>query len=326
LLLVLILFPVFAARPYLIHLLIMTYIGIILGMCFSMIFSTGMISLGIAAFYGTGAYASAKFTMDLGISFWFALPLATITSGVIALALGSVIVRRAGVSFVVISFIFNLLVVQATGQLRAFGGWGGILDIPRPDPIVVPFFGIVDFVTKTPYYYLMLLIMLLIMLVFHAMYTSRIGRTWKAIKLNPTLAQTLGINLYRYRLLAFIIASMASGATGSFYAHYFQSIIPDAFGHWTSVYIQLYSVLGGLDFHILGPSIGAAIMIFLPEFIRELKEVEPLITGALLVMIVVFFPGGILGTIKGFRLSRSLGFSGWLAGVKRLIFIGRSLD
>jgi branched-chain amino acid transport system permease protein len=275
----------------------MSFVGIILGMCFSMIFSTGLISLGVAAFYAVGAYSSVILTVNYNFNFWVAFPLSFLAAGIVAILLGAMIIRYPGVSFVVMTFIFNLFVVQITGQIDYLGGWGGIIGIPQPNSVVIPFYGTLEFVSKKPYYYFCLSLFLLIAGVFHAVYTSRVGRAWKAIKLSPALAQSLGINVYKFRLLSFVIASSVAGGIGSFYAHYFQAIVPDAFSVWTSVYIQLYSVLGGLDFTLLGPTIGATLMTFLPEFLRAAREVEPLFTGALLILIIIFFPGGILGTL-----------------------------
>lgn len=290
-----IILPVLVKGPYIMHLLIMCFISIVLGMSFSMLISTGLITLGAAAFYAIGAYASTLLVMNAGLSFWLALPLATITTGIIALGFGSIIIRHPGLAFVVITMVFSIVVVQIAGQTTQLGGWGGIIGIPTPEPI-----GPLQFETKIPYYYLTLFILLLIIIVFYAFYSSRFGRAWRAIRLNPGLAQTLGINLYRYRLLAFTIASAASGMVGSVYAHYFQTITPGTFGGWSSIYIQLYSVLGGLNFYILGPAVGAAIMTFLPEFLRIVEEVEPIVSGVLLLVIILFFPGGILGTIQRF--------------------------
>lgn len=284
--------PLIQKNPYMMHLFIMCYINIVLGMSFSILFSTGLITLGAAAFYGIGAYTSAILVTRLDLSFWIALPAATIIAGVIALGLGMIIVRHAGMPFVIITLVFSMVVVQATGQIHSLGGWGGITSIPRPNSI-----GPVEFVGKTAYYYLILFLLLLISLVFYAFYSSRFGRSWQAIKLSPDLAESLGIHLYKYRLLAFVIASSAAGMVGSFYAHYIQSVTPEAFGGWISVYIQLYAVLGGLDFYILGPTCGALIMTFVPEFLRVAEELEPIITGALLLLIILFFPKGILGTL-----------------------------
>ena len=321
-LLVLFLLPLLVKSPYIMHIIIMAIIGVVLGMTFSMIYSVGRISLGAGAFYAIGAYASALLAMKLGLSFWFALPLSTLITGFIALGLGSVILKGSGLSFGVISLLFALVIVQATGQVPFFGGWGGFWGIPAPDPIPVPLHTPIEFVSKTSYYYLILVLFLIIVLSFHALYTSRIGRTFMAIKLSPQLAETLGINLYRYRLLAFVAASTAAGIMGSFFSHYNQVIEPGTFGGFFSIYIQLYSVLGGLEFYILGPVVGSTIVTFVPELLRIAEEFEPIITGIVLVVVILFFPGGILGTLQQFgNLNIASMFSKTRKGVRdRLLF------
>ncbi len=285
--------PLCIENNYIKHLLIMACIGAMLGMTFSMLYSAGLITLGAAAFYAVGAYSSTILVMNAGLSFWAAIPLTLIIAAVLALGFGAVFVRNAGVAFVIITLIFVQVVVLAVAQVEFLGGWGGIIGIPRPDPL-----GNVNFATKTEFYYLVLAMLLLTVVVFNALYSSRIGRAWRAIKLSPNLAGTLGINPYRYRLLAFVAGSTAAALAGCFYAHYAQSITPGAFGGWLSIYVQLYAVLGGLEFYILGPAIGALVMTFVPEYLRIVKEWEPIITGILLLAVILFFPGGILGTIK----------------------------
>ena len=286
---IILLLPLLLKSPYQMHLIIMLCINIVLGMSFAMLFSTGLITIGAAAFWAIGAYASAVLVMNLNQSFWLALPLASIITGMIAFMLGSIIVRAPGVAFVVQTMVINMIVVQALGQMEFLGGWGGILDIPRPNPI-----GSIKFVSKTHYYYLILFLLLLTVVVFYALYSSRIGRAWRSIRLNPRLAQTLGINLFRYRLLAFIIASMSAGLVGSFYAHYFGTIEPNTFSVFKSIYIQIYGILGGLNFYLMGPTIGALMMTLVPEFLRVGKEIEPILTGGILILLVIFLPGGIL--------------------------------
>jgi len=285
--------PLCIENNYIKHLLIMACIGAMLGMTFSMLYSAGLITLGAAAFYAVGAYSSTILVMNAGLSFWAAIPLTLIIAAVLALGFGAVFVRNAGVAFVIITLIFVQVVVLAVAQVEFLGGWGGLIGIPRPDPL-----GNVNFATKTEFYYLVLAMLLLTVVVFNALYSSRIGRAWRAIKLSPNLAGTLGINPYRYRLLAFVAGSTAAALAGCFYAHYAQSITPGAFGGWLSIYVQLYAVLGGLEFYILGPAIGALVMTFVPEYLRIVKEWEPIITGILLLAVILFFPGGILGTIK----------------------------
>lgn len=284
--------PLYIESDYIKHLLIMTCIGAILGMSFSLLFSAGLISLGAAAFYAVGAYVSAVLSMNFGLSFWCAFPITIVVSALVAAGIGAIFVRNGGIAFAIITLLFANAIVIAAGQIEYLGGWGGIIGIARPTPV-----GPIEFVNKTSYYYLALVILSLVVLAFYALYTSRIGRAWKAIKLSPKLSGTLGINLYRYRLLAFVVAAAAAAAAGSFYAHYFQTITPDSFGGWLSIYIQLYAVLGGLEFYLLGPAVGAVLMTFIPEYLRVIKEYEPIVTGVLLLIVILFFPGGILGSI-----------------------------
>ena len=309
-LIALIILPLCIESDYVKHLLIMVCLGATLAMTFSLLYSTGLITLGAAAFYAVGAYSSTILVMNAGLSFWAAIPLTLIIAAVLALAFGAVFVRNAGVAFVIITLIFVQVVVLAAGQLDFLGGWGGIIGIPRPDSI-----GPIQFTSRLSFCYLALAVLLLTALVFQALYSSRIGRAWRAIKLSPNLAGTLGINPYRYRVLAFVVGSTAAALAGCFYAHYSQNITPGAFGGWLSIYVQLYAVLGGLEFYILGPAVGALVMTFVPEYLRIVKEWEPIITGALLLIVILFFPGGILGTVKS---PRALNMSNLQSGLKRL--------
>lgn len=281
-------------KQYHLHLVIMSGINMILAMSFLMLIAVGRITIGAAAFWGIGAYTSALLVTNLHISYWLALPLAGILTGIIALPVGAIILRTPGMAFVVLTMVVNMVFVETIGHVEFFGGWVGLIDIPRPDPIPIPFFGTLKFVGKVPYYYLMLFLLTLTVVVFYALYQSRIGRAWRAIKLNERLAQTLGINVWKYRLLAFVVGSIFAGLIGSFFAHYFQSLEPKQFTVFKSVYIQIYGILGGLDFYIAGGAIGSAIMTFLPELLRGFAEYEPIFSGILLVMLVVFFPGGIM--------------------------------
>lgn len=311
---VLVVLPLCIESDYIKHLLIMSCVGTILAMTFSMLYSSGLISLGAAAFYAVGAYTSTVLVMNTGLSFWLALPLTILVAAVLSLGFGAIFVRHAGVAFVIISLLFAQVVVIAAGQAEFLGGWGGIIGIPRPDPL-----GPVEFASKNSFYYLALAILLLVVLVFNALYSSRIGRAWRAIKLSPNLAGTLGINAYRYRLVSFVAGSTAAALSGSFYAHYAQTITPGAFGGWLSIYIQLYAVLGGLEFYIIGPVIGAVVMTFVPEYLRVLKEVEPIITGILLLIIILFFPDGILGSIKNSSSAGLDRFKSGMGGIKAWI-------
>jgi branched-chain amino acid transport system permease protein len=283
------LLPLAIKSPYQVHLLIMAGINILLALSFSLLFSAGLITIGAAGFWAIGAYSSAVLVMKGNLSFWISLPLAGVASGIVALITGLIILRSPGVAFIVQTMVINMVVEQVLGQVEFLGGWAGILGIPNPGPI-----GSIRFVNKVSYYYLILFLLFMITVAVYGLYSSRIGKAWRAIKLNPHLAETLGIDLFRYRLLAFVIASGIAGIAGSFYAHYFRSLEPGMFSVFKSIYIQIYSILGGLNFYILGPILGSLIMTLLPEFLRVSKEIEPILTGAVLIGLVIFLPGGIL--------------------------------
>jgi branched-chain amino acid transport system permease protein len=323
----LILLPIVLKNAYIMHLIIMSLVFSILGMTFSMIYSTGRINLGAATFFIVGAYASTILVVKFGLSFWVALPLSAIISGVLSLVIGLIISRGSGLSFGITMMLFGIVVTQVAGQIDFLGGWAGFTDIPAPDPIHLPFLEPIKFVGKTPFYYLILSLFLFITLCFYAIYNSRVGRAWRAIKLSSRLAETIGINLYRYRVLSFVVCSIAAGLVGSYFAHYNGVLQPAEFGGFFSINIQLYSVLGGLEFYIIGPVIGAVINTFVPEFLRIAKEIEPMITGVLLVVLVVALPGGILGTVQkllrfgfgGIFMQRTKEIRVWLArmGIRR---------
>jgi branched-chain amino acid transport system permease protein len=132
------------------------------------------------------------------------------------------------------------------------------------------------------------------MAVFYALYKSRIGRAWTAIGSSVRLAEAQGINVYRYRLAAAVIACFFAGVCGAFYAHYQNLLVPNTFSFLLSIYVQMYALIGGLGFFIAGPIVGAGVMVFLPESLRVAEQLQPIFFAILIILIVIFLPGGIL--------------------------------
>ena len=291
---ILILIPLVVSSPYYIHLLIMAGINIALAMTFILLLRTGLITMAIAAFWAVGAYSSTLLVMRAHLSFWLGLPASALIAGIIALCIGYLLVRSSGFGFVILTAVIGMLVPVIIGNVKVLGGYQGITGITPPNPIHIPFLPPIEFVSKTPYYYLMLFLLLLVMLSFSALYKAWAGKAWNAIGLNPNLAQSLGIDVFKYRLMAFVLACATAGLVGSFYAHYIGTVTPDAFGVFKTIYVHVYAILGGLDFAILGPVIGSLLMTFFPEFMRITKEVEPIFTGLLLILLILFLRGGIL--------------------------------
>ena len=119
-----------------------------------------------------------------------------------------------------------------------------------------------------------------------------------AIGLNASLAASVGINVFRYKLLAFVLSSMLAGLVGSFYAHYQSFVLPDTYNMWANVDIQIYAILGGIAFPVLGPIIGSAIMTISSEIMRMTSLVAPMVMGLFLILLILFLPGGLLSLWK----------------------------
>lgn len=299
--LILLLLPLVLRNPYHMHLLIMAGMNAVLAMTFIFLLRTGLISIAIAAFWGIGAYASALLAVKLHMPFWLAMPSATIIAGVVACLTGFILVRRPGFSFIIQTMVFSFIIVLVFGNFDFFGRYEGIFNIPRPDPIPVPLFGTVDFASKVPFYYLMLILIFLVGIAFRAFYAAWSGRACRAIDLSPRLAESLGVNLFRYRLLAFVVASSAAGLMGSFFAHFYGSIVPSTFDAIKTINVQVYAILGGIQFSFLGPVIGSLLMTLVPEVLRITKEVEPVFTGLLVILLAMFLPDGLLGLLSAIR-------------------------
>lgn len=292
--------PLFVHSPYYLDLLIIMVVNAILAIAFIMMLRTGLINLGIAAFWGVGAYASTVLVMKLHLSFWLSLPASALIAGALAAGIGWLIIKRgsAGFTFIILSAVIGMLFTVVVGNISYLGGFNGITNIPPPNPIRIPFLPVIEFVSKVPYFYLVLVLFAVVVLISNAFYSAWTGRAWRAIGLNPQLAESVGIDTVRYKLLAFVVSSGIAGLVGSFYAHYEGFVIPNTFAMWVNIYIQIYAILGGLGYAIWGPVVGSAVMTFFPESIRMTGEVSYIFTGALLILLIMFLPGGLLGLLE----------------------------
>lgn len=289
------LIPLWVESPYYIDLLIVVMINAALAMTFVMLLRTGLISLCVAAFWGIGAYSSAMLSLKAGLSFWACLPLATIITALAALIIGYVIIRNAGFTFVIMTTVIAMLFVTVVGNIQWLGAYNGISSIPAPDSIGFGSLGKIVFDSKVDFFYLGLIIFVVIVLVINAVYSSWAGRAWNAIGLNPRLAQSMGVNVFRYRLMSFVVGCAIAGLIGSFYAHYQTFIIPTAFNLFPkTIYIQVFAVLGGVGYATLGPIVGAGLLTLFNEAFSRVDKYSIIIVGALVVVVVVFLPNGFL--------------------------------
>jgi len=288
-----ILLPIEVKDPYLLHILISIFIWSILTLGIRLILVTGHLNAAQASFMGMGAYTSGILALKLGWSFWIGLPIAGVVAAILALAIGYPTLKIKGVYFVMVTFglteVFRHIWMMWTGL---FGGPQGLLGIPRPGAIKIG--GLVlAFSSKVPFYYLAFLLLLLTILVMSRLDSSRIGMTLRSIPQADLLAESIGVNVMRYKVLAFVIGSFFAGIAGSFWAHYFTYASPWDFTFANSVNMLIYVVMGGPS-SVWGPIIGCFVMLTLDEVLRPIQQYMPIVLGTILIVVLLFIPGGFI--------------------------------
>lgn len=276
---------------YIFHVLIMVAIFAILAQSLNIIVGfAGLVSLGHAAFFGIGAYASGLI-MIKGLGFPAAFGLAGIITAVLGLLLALPALRVKDDYLAIVTLGFGIIMGLVFMNLEITGGPDGLVGIPPVTLWGKPLYSKPGFLALTCG-------VLAIMIV--SMYTlkqSKIGRAWAAIRDNDVTATFMGINIYGYKTLAFIVSAFWAGLAGSLYAHYTAYINPNTFGMHTSIMILSMVVLGGIG-SITGALLGAALLTILPEVLRPLADYQDIFYGALLVAMMIFRPQGIMGRVK----------------------------
>jgi branched-chain amino acid transport system permease protein len=159
---------------------------------------------------------------------------------------------------------------------------------------------------KPSLYYMGLAFLFLNLIVYRALFVSRIGRAWNAIGSSLKLAESMGINVVRYRVANVLIGNFFLALAGSYYAAYNQAVSPTTFSFPSTVYVMMYLVVGGLTSSLAGPMIGALIVTFIPEYLRMAKEYEPIVTGVAIILIIIFMPKGVMGVLDAWIKPRLL--------------------
>ena len=247
----------------------------------------GQISLGHAAFFGIGAYASALLTTKGGLTFWEALPLALLLTASVGLLLGLPSLRVREDFLAITTIGINFIVESLFLYTPFFGGALGIGGIPR-----IALFG--EKLKGSSFLLLCLFFLLLVLLLCHAFTQSWAGLACFALREEETAAASIGISPVRFKLLAFVLGSALAGLGGALYAHHMRFISAGDFGFPVSVMYLSIVVLGGMG-TLWGPVVGALVLGTLPELFRPLAEYRLLLYAAALLLMVRFQPGGLLG-------------------------------
>jgi branched-chain amino acid transport system permease protein len=288
--------PLWDPSPYHLHVLIMAGVFSMLALSLNLLLGyTGQLSLGHAAFFGIGAYASALLTLRLDWSFWLALPSAAALAGAAGWAIGRLALRLRGAYFVLVTISFaGVMSLVSQNWMALTNGPLGVPGVPPPD--LGPF----TLRTKTAYYYLVLGVATLAFGVCRRLVGSRVGRAFVALRENEALAQSVGVDPTRYLVLATIVSAAMAGVAGSLYAHYTRFVSPEVFLFSYTVTMVIMVIAGGKG-TLAGPVVGALAFTALPEALREVLswQWQMLAYGALLVLLVYFLPRGIVPAVAG---------------------------
>lgn len=304
-LLLALIFPMLEKNPSHQNLAILVLMAAQLGVAWNIIGGyAGQVSLGQAAFYGLGAYTSTLLFTKLGLTPWIAIPVGGLVAACISLLVGWSCFRLKGHYFAMAT-IAVAEIIQIIFTNWEYAGAAVGLNLPMEEGWKTLIFS-----TKEPYYYLALGLLLLTLGVNYAIEKSFLGYYFRAIKDEPDAARSLGVNLSRYKQLAFAISSFFTALGGSLYAHKELYIDPGSVLHTgLSIKMALVSILGGVG-TLFGPLLGAGVLTLIEEGTRIIfggsgRGTDLVIYALLIVLIAVYYPTGVLGWLRSFIARRA---------------------
>ena len=270
---------------------VLLVINVLLVVSYRLMTLTGEWSLGHVVIMGAGAYASALFAKKLGIPVPISMLLGACTAAALAAVLSFPLFRMKGFYFLIGSFAAGEVIRLIWKYFHVpFGGAKGLKRIPS-----FPDIGSVSFFDPVPYYYLCLIVVSASLWILYRIEKSRIGLTFHAIHWQDNLASSVGVDIFRYRMLAFVLASFFVGLAGALYAHYVGTVNPTRFDVEEMVFVLIWAIVGGTA-TFYGPIIGVVILTIINEIVlRELglDTIRPMIYGTLLIVSVIFLPDGL---------------------------------
>jgi branched-chain amino acid transport system permease protein len=248
----------------------------------------GQISLGHAAFFGLGAYTTGILTATYGLSSWLALPAGLLVSGTAAFLVGIPALKLRGYYLAMATLGFGIIVYIIFNQAQELtGGPSGLTGIPS-----LALFGLT---LDSPERLFLLIwpVLGVILLLSANLVDSRLGRALRALHDSEPAAQSLGVNTFRAKLLIFVWSALYASLAGSLYAHTLNFIAPSSFNFMFSIKLVTMVVVGGMA-SIWGSVLGAAVLTILPEVLTVFHDFESIIFGAILMVVIIFLPRGLV--------------------------------
>jgi branched-chain amino acid transport system permease protein len=284
-------FPLLWPDPYLLHLMILFFIFAVLVSNWNILFGyMGIFCFGQQAFFGIGAYGSALFALKFGIP----VPLAIVIGGILAtlssllIGLPSLRLRGAYVALVTLAFAEVMRMVCSNWVEVTRGQMG--LTVPA----LIPGAG------RTGFYYLSFILLLVSTGILVKLMRSSFGNVAIAIRESQEAASSLGIDIVKYKIIAFMVSSFMSGIAGAFYGHYILILTPDMMSLHIIIMVLVMGMVGGLS-TLEGPILGTFVLIFLSEYLRGFGQLRFIIYGSLIILSVLVIPGGLVTIIRFFE-------------------------
>lgn len=296
------LLPLLISDPSRLNFLVLILMGAQMGVAWNIVGGyAGQVSLGHAVFYGIGAYTSTMLALSLGLTPWVGMLAGGVVAVLFALAMGWPCFRLKGHYFAMATIaVAEIMQIMVTNNEFLEGAVGLSLPLDRSGLTAMVF------LSKLPYYYIILGLLVVTVLVAWAIERSHIGYYFRAIKDEPEAARALGVNLTRYKLIALSVSAFLTAMGGSFYAQKEMFIDPGSvFATSISIKIALVAILGGVG-TLLGPVLGAVILITIEEYSRTLfgstgSGTDMIIYALMIILVAVFSPSGVLGLLQDLR-------------------------
>lgn len=291
--------PFLVTSRFYMHILIMCAIWSIAASAMNLIMGyTGQVNLAHGAFFGLGAYSTGLLMVKVGMNFWQALLFSCFLTMGIGFFIGLLAFRTKGSYYAIGTMCFNVIVTVIIENWESLTeGARGLLGIPKPSPLPLPFGLEITFTSMAANYYLVFFFLFLTLFIFQRIVNSMIGKAFLAIRGNEELAESLGINALWTKLQSFLISVFFAGLAGGLYASYIGFLSPEISDYHVTFEILIYCLIGGVG-TMAGPLVGAFMLTIISELLHGLAFPRLVIYGFLLVIIIIFLRGGIMGGIN----------------------------
>ena len=288
-------FP-FIFSIYQINIMVTALMYVVLGLGLNIVVGlAGLLDLGYVAFYAAGAYSYALLNYHFGLGFWAALPIGAVIGFIFGILLGFPVLRLRGDYLAIVTLGFGEIIRLVLENWNEFSlGPSGIANIPRPAFLGIQF----SLQAATIYlYFLMIALTLFTIFIVNRLQNSRLGRAWIALREDEIACEAMGIDKTKTKLTAFALGATWAGMVGVIFAAKTTFINPASFTFMESAMILSIVVLGGMG-SIIGVIIGAFVLILMPEYLRAFSDYRMLIFGAIMVIMMVFRPQGMITNVR----------------------------